>query len=203
MKNTIKNLTFLDKIQGLQLKISKCFESNDIIYCNSIFVQLPTVQFKIVQLNPLSFYKNEETITITITKENFKIESTKMLYDKEISKLEKLFCKKQCTHRFILVQKENISMQNEADDLDFLENEPVINNSEEKEVKREWVKVKSEDLEIDEILDKNTIEDISKNSLETIETLINNDSEKKEQKREWKQVQEFEIEFKKEPVITL
>lgn len=129
MKNTIKNFALLDKIQGLQLKISKCFDnSNDIIYCNNIFVQLPTIQIKIVELNPLSFIKREETITITITNDTFKTESTKIFNNKEISKLEKLFCKKQCTHRFILVQKENISMQNETDDLDFLENKPVINN---------------------------------------------------------------------------
>lgn len=114
MKNTIKNFAFLDKIQGLQLKISKCFDDNkNIIYCNNIFVQLPTIQFKIVELNPLSFYKNEETITITITDDTFKIESTKIFNNKEISKIEKLFCKKQCTHRFILLQKENISMQKE------------------------------------------------------------------------------------------
>lgn len=129
MKDTIKNFAFLDKIQGLQLKISKCFDnSNNIIYCSSIFVQLPTIQIKIVELNPLSFITREETITITITNDTFKIESTKIFNNKEISKLKKLFCKKQCTHRFIFVQKENISMQNEADDLDFLENEQVINN---------------------------------------------------------------------------
>lgn len=127
MKNTIKNFAFLDKIQGLQLKISKCFDdSNDIIYCSSIFVQLPTIQFKIVELNPLSFIKREETITITIKDDTFKIESTIVINHKELQKLEKVFCKTRCTHRFILVQKENISMQNEADDLDFLENEPVI-----------------------------------------------------------------------------
>jgi len=127
-KDRIKNFAFLDKIQAMQLKISKCFDDNEnIIYCNNIFVQLPTIQIKIVELNPLSFIKREETITITITNDTFKTESTKIFNNKEISKLEKLFCKKQCTHRLILVQKENISMQNEAGDLDFLENEPVNN----------------------------------------------------------------------------
>ena len=133
MKDTIKNFLFLDKIQGLQLKISKCFDnSNDIIYCNSIFIQLPTIQIKIVELNPLSFYKNEETITITITKDNFKIESTRVINNKELQKLEKLFCKTQRPHRFVLVQKENISMQNEIDDfendMELSANEFEINN---------------------------------------------------------------------------
>jgi len=111
-KDRIKNFAFLDKIQAMQLKISKCFDDNkNIIYCSSIFVQLPTIQIKIVELNPRSFIKREETITITITNDTFKTESTKIFNNKEILKIEKLFCKKQCTHRLILVQKENDTLK--------------------------------------------------------------------------------------------
>lgn len=100
MKNTIKNFALLDKIQAMQLKISKCFDnSNDIIYCNSIFVQLPTIQIKIVELNPLSFIKREETITITFKKNIdytatlFVIETTRKINTNEAEKLKKLFTK--------------------------------------------------------------------------------------------------------------
>lgn len=128
MKNTIKNFAFLDKIQAMQLKISKCFESKNIIYCNSIFVQLPTIQFKIAELNIISGLKREDIITITsIVKEQIEhpilqIESTRRLEQKEIGKIIKLFQK--TTHFPKLIYTENEATKEAKEfenDMEFLE----------------------------------------------------------------------------------
>lgn len=150
MKDTIKNFLFLDKIQGLQLKISKCFESKNIIYCNNIFVQLPTIQFKIVELNIVSGIKREDTITIT-SKEKLEhlehsilqIESTRKLEQKELGKIIKLFTKSTHLPRLIYTENEATAQAKEFEnDMEFLEdivkeereikiNNPLINNNNE------------------------------------------------------------------------
>lgn len=186
MKNTIKNFALLDKIQAMQLKISKCFESKNIIYCNSIFVQLPTIQFKIAELNIISGLKREDTITMTF-KENrdytatlFVIETTRKINTNEAEKLKKLFTKTYHITKIVYTENEATAQAKEFEnDMEFLE---------------DIVKEEREKVEIDEIIDKNTIEDINKNSLETIETLINN-REEKEEKREWVKVESEEIEI--------
>lgn len=189
MKNTIKNFAFLDKIQGMQLKISKCFESKNIIYCNSIFVQFPTVQIKIAELNIISGLKREDTITMTFKKNIdytatlFVIETTRKINTNEAEKLKKLFTKTYHITKIIYTENEATAQAKEFEnDMEFLE---------------DIIKEEREKVEIDEIIDKNTIEDINKNSLETIETLINN-KEKKEIKKEWVNVEseEVEIDFK-------
>lgn len=150
MKDKIKNFAFLDKIQGLQLKISKCFESKkNIIYCNSIFVQLPTVQIKIAELNIISGLKREDTITMTF-KENrdytatlFVIETTRKINTNEAEKLKKLFTKTYHITRIIYTENEETKQSKEFEnDMEFLEdivkeereqkiNNPLINNNNE------------------------------------------------------------------------
>jgi len=129
MKNTIKNFAFLNKIQGLQLKISKCFNgSNNIIYCSSIFVQLPTIQFKIVELNPISFIKREDTITMTF-KENrdytatlFVITTTRKINTNEAEKLKKLFTKTYHITKIVYTENEATAQAKEFEnDMEFLE----------------------------------------------------------------------------------
>lgn len=149
MKNTIKNFAFLDKIQAMQLKISKCFESKNIIYCNSIFVQLPTIQFKIVELNIVSGLKREDTITMTF-KENrdytatlFVIETTRKINTNEAEKLKKLFTKTYHITKIVYTENEATAEAKEFEnDMEFLEdivkedrelkiNNPLINNNNE------------------------------------------------------------------------
>ena len=149
MKNTIKNFALLDKIQAMQLKISKCFESKNIIYCNNIFVQLPTIQFKIAELNIISGLKREDIITITsIVKEQIEhpilqIESTRRLEQKEIGKIIKLFQKTTHFPKLIYTENEATAEAKEFEkDMEFLEdivkedrelkiNNPLINNNNE------------------------------------------------------------------------
>ena len=128
MKDRIKNFAFLDKIQAMQLKISKCFESKNIIYCNNIFVQLPTIQFKIVELNIISGLKREDTITITsIVKEQIEhpilqIESTRRLEKEEIGKIIKLFQKTTHFTKLIYTENEATAQAKEFEnDMEFLE----------------------------------------------------------------------------------
>jgi len=142
MKDTIKNFAFLDKIQAMQLKISKCFDDNkNIIYCNNIFVQLPTIQFKIVELNIISGLKREDTITITsIVKEQIEhpilqIETTRKLGKKEIGKIIKLFQKTIHFTKLIYTENEATAQAKEFEnDMEFLEDivkeerEQKINN---------------------------------------------------------------------------
>lgn len=152
MKNTIKNFALLDKIQAMQLKISKCFESKNIIYCNSIFVQLPTIQFKIAELNIISGLKREDTITMTF-KENidytatlFVIETTRKINTNEAEKLKKLFTKTYHITKIVYTENEATAQAKEFEnDMEFLED--IV--KEEREQKREWVKRESEEIEID------------------------------------------------------
>jgi len=149
MKNTIKNFAFLNKIQGLQLKISKCFESKNIIYCNSIFVQFPTVQIKIAELNIISGLKREDTITMTF-KENrdytatlFVITTTRKINTNEAEKLKKLFTKTYHITKIVYTENEATAQAKEFEnDMEFLEdivkeereekiNNPLINNNNE------------------------------------------------------------------------
>ena len=129
MKNRIKNFALLDKIQVMQLKISKCFESKNIIYCNNIFVQLPTIQFKIIELNIVSGLKREDTITMT-SKEKLEhlehpvlqIESTRKLEQKELGKIIKLFTKSTHLPRLIYTENEATAQAKEFEnDMEFLE----------------------------------------------------------------------------------
>lgn len=97
-KERIKNVNFLYNIEKLQLKLSRCFENKNIIYCNSIFIQLPTVQFKIIEINPISFLKREDTITIIFKYERdyniIQIESTRELTELEAENIKNVFEKK-------------------------------------------------------------------------------------------------------------
>ena len=129
MNDRIKNFAFLDKIQAMQLKISKCFESKNIIYCNNIFVQLPTIQFKIVELNIVSGLKREDTITMTF-KENrdytatlFVIETTRKINTNEAEKLKKIFTKTYHITKIIYTENEATAEAKEFEnDMEFLEN---------------------------------------------------------------------------------
>ena len=171
MKNTIKNFAFLDKIQIMQQKISKCFESKNIIYCNSIFVQFPTVQIKIAELNIISGLKREDTITMTF-KENrdytatlFVIETTRKINTNEAEKLKKLFTKTYHITKIIYTENEATAQTKEFEnDMEFLED--IV--KEEREQKRDWVKRESEEIEID--FENNKIKVINN-------PLINNNNE--------------------------
>lgn len=94
-KERIKNVNILYNIEKLQLKLNRCFENKNIIYCNSIFIQLPTIQFKIIEINPISFLKREDTITIIFKYEPdyniIQIESTRELTQKEGENIKNVF----------------------------------------------------------------------------------------------------------------